>query len=304
MLVKDAVQKYRNARNGEIKNSTLEWYMSHLKTLVDVLGDLQVEDITSDDLRTWRAEQFSKSERYTIHPIHTHLEGELSEFTKHGRFTAIRQFFKWLREEGYIVTDPTDRLKPPTLPKNTEPKAIPEKDIIKLLETAGTPRDLALLYILDETGARVGGIIGLRLRDISEDYHTLLVTEKGSKSRLVYLSDEGAEALKAWLAVRPDVPTNRVFVSQRGEPMTKTGIYQLLRRLARKTGVERFNPHSFRHAFAREMINSGASLESVSQMLGHSGIAITAQSYAIWTQEEIRVKQHKCIENRKKRRQE
>jgi len=304
MLVKDAVQKYRNARYGEIKDSTLEWYMSHLKTLVDVLGDHQVEEITSDDLRAWRAEQFNRSARYAAHPIRPESAGELSSFTKHGRFTAIKQFFKWLREEGYIDTDPTKRLKPPTMPKNTEPKAIPERDIIKLLETAETPRDLALLHVLDETGARVGGIIGLRLCDISEDHHTLLVTEKGDKSRLVYLSDEGAEALQAWLAVRPDAPTDRVFLSQHGKPITKNGIYQALRRLADRAGVERFNPHSFRHAFAREMINSGASLESVSKMLGHSGIAITAQSYAIWTQEEIRVKQNRCMENRKQRRQE
>lgn len=304
-LVRDCFKKFVYALDGEIKPKTLKWYQSHLSSFVNDFGEREITSITVEDLREWRHGQFHDQQRYANHPLRPAETRELSIFTKRGRIRAIKRFFSWLYQEGHLPRDPSERLKMPSKPKNREPKAITETAILELFEVAEHPRDIALLYVLEETGARVGGIVGLCLSDISEDGMVLTVTEKNEKTRQVYLTAAGAQALREWLAVRPTGSTQAVFIShKRKTPLTPSGIYQVLRDLAALTAVERSNPHSFRHAFARGMLNAGASLEAVSDMMGHSSVAITAESYAVWTCEEIRQKHLKFAEIRKQQRLE
>ncbi len=294
MNVYDAIEVFLTAKTGEISGATVKWYRSHLKTLGAHLGNLEIGEVTIYSLREWRIKIISKKTRYDDHPYRPKANSRgLAPTTAHDRVKVAHIFFAWLVEEGLLERDPSARLQPPSKPRNQQPKAIPDTDIRKLHAVAmdlGLVREVAILHCLADTGARVGGIASLTLSNVNKSTGELLVTEKGEKTRPVYLLPEGVTALREWLKLRPNVEHEFVFTSRSGDPLTPGGIYQALSRLADATGVERANPHAFRHAFARELLNAGLSLEAVSELMGHSGVAITADSYAVWTKSELRKK--------------
>lgn len=302
MNVESAIELFLTAKTGEVSAATVRWYRSHLKTLAARLGSKDVTQVTIYDLREWRVQVLDHKTRYDDHPFRpTANTRGLAPTTAHDRIKVARIFFAWLVEEGLVERDPSVRLQPPKKPRNQEPKAIPDGDIRKLravAEDEGLVREVALLHCLADTGARVGGIATLRLADVDRATGELMVTEKGDKTRPVYLSADGVTALREWLRVRPNADHEFVFTGRHGEPLTPGGIYQALARLADVAGVERANPHAFRHAFARELLNAGLSLDSVSDLMGHSGVAITAESYAVWTQSELKKKHRDAVQRR------
>lgn len=291
MKLREAFDKFLKAKDGEVKATTLEWYTKYLRTLLDQLGDREIDSITVDDLREWRYDVFHRQSRYVEHPVRSEIEGGYSEASCRGHIRALKGFFSWLYQDGKIPNNPAASIKPPPKPRRV-PKYISDEDLVKLLEAArDNPRDYALVQVLADTGARVGGIATLTVNNVYLDRLTLVVTEKGEKSREVYLTEESAQALADWLTLRPD-DTDLVFASRmRERGLTGSGIYRVLRRLARKAGVEgHFNPHSFRHGFAHALINNGASLEVVSELMGHSNVGVTAESYLVWTKQELQEK--------------
>jgi len=272
--------------------------------LVAALGPREIAEITVHDLRAWRADLIQRHTRYDDHPIRPAINTRgLSVYTIIGKVKCARILFDWLVEEGELVRSPAERLHAPRRPKNDLPKAISDRDIRRLASYAareGLVREVALIHCLADTGARVRGIAFLKRSDVSLATGELIVTEKGAKSRAVYLTGAGIAALRNWLRVRPcDVNHDYVFTSLRGGArLTGSGIYQALARVARACGVERFNPHAFRHAFAREMLNAGLSLEVVADLMGHSSVSVTADSYAIWTKRELEEKHFQAARKR------
>ena len=306
LKVHDALDNFLLAKTGEVVESTIIWYRSHLTHMADYLVGRHIDeadDVSIYDLRLWRAHVLKRTTRYAEHPYRPEVNTRgLSITTIHDKVNVCRIFFKWLYEERLIPENPAERLKVPSRPRHKEPKAISDRDIRKLMRTAqqqGNLRDIVLLHVLAETGARVGGIAGLRIRDVDTRTGTLLVTEKGSKTRAVYLATEkGIQAMREYLRARRDVDHDYVWVNVRGGKLTKSGIYQMLRRLAKKAGVKRFNPHAFRHALARELLQNGVSLESVSKILGHEDVKTTAEFYAIWTKTELQTKHRQATVRR------
>lgn len=302
MTLNEAIKLFLTARTGEIAPATVTWYETNLRALAAALGDRELEAISLDDLRAWRLTVVTRSSCYDSHPYRPpEVSHGLSRSTQHNRVMACRILFEWLMAENHISVNPAARLVVPTIPRKQEPKAVLDEDI-RALHTAavehGLDREHALVHCLAETGARVAGIANLRLSDVDLVKGELVVTEKGNKARQVYLLDDGCAALRTWLQVRPEVDHNFVFTGRSGAQLTTTGIYQALRRLADLAGVDRANPHGFRHAFARGMLNAGLSLEAVSDLMGHSSIVVTAESYAVWTKSELRVK-HKAAGKRR-----
>lgn len=300
MILEKAVDLFLTARTGEIAPSTVAWYASHLKNLCAPLGHRPLDSITLDDLRAWRMDVVTHNTRYDDHPYRPSANTTgLSPTTQHDRVMVARIFFAWCLEEGLLTTNPAARLHPPRRPKNQEPKAISEDDIRALhLIAQPSPRDHALIHCLAETGCRVAGLTTLTLNAVNLNTGELTVTEKGNKTRPVYLLADGCSALRAWLTVRPAVAHEYVFVARLGNPLTTSGVYQILARLAEEAGVNHANPHAFRHAFARGMLQSGLSLEAVSDLMGHSSIVVTAESYAIWTKGELHGKHTAASEKR------
>jgi len=288
MNLSTAVQCYLDAITGELAPTTITWYRSHLATLTALYGPQEITSLTITDLRSWRSVQLNQKSRYQDHPTRPPTAGRLAVATQRSRIRAVKRFFAWLTEEHLLNHNAALRLNLPRK-EHRPPKHNTDADLQLLLEaTASNPRDYALILFLAETGARVQGVSRLNIDDLDLAAATATVNEKYGKSRQVYLTPRTITALRSWLALRPAATTPAVFTSRRRTRLTPNGIYQVLQRTAQRTGSEgRCNPHSFRHAYARSLIANGATLETVSKLMGHSSIKTTAEFYAVWNGKEL-----------------
>lgn len=202
------------------------------------------------------------------------------------RYTsALKRFYRYLLRENLIAADPTLNVDGPKLPRAL-PKTLTEADVERLLDSAGadTPldlRDRAMLETLYATGLRVSELVGLKLTTLNLNDGVLRVTGKGNKDRLVPLGEEAVQWLQRYLAdARPRLLerhlSDAVFVTARGEGMTRQAFWYLIKRRARAAGITRpLSPHTLRHAFATHLLNHGADLRVVQMLLGHSDISTT-----------------------------
>lgn len=274
MKLKDAVEIFLAAKRIEISRETEKWYLRYLAPLRQRFDEQDVTRLDTAELQTVFGEIAAK-------PI--------SRFTLANYLRVWRHFFRYLHVEGLIQANPCAKLPRLRIPPKT-PAAISEVDIQQLLKISKhskhPERDYALLCILADTGARVGGIAGLLIQDIDLDRRRAIVREKGrggKKERLVFFSLQTANAIREWLKVRPESKEDqRLFL------LKESGIYQVLERLAARAEIKgRWNPHSFRHAFARRMLAKGMSIGIVSQLLGHSSVQVTIDFYGRFSNDEL-----------------
>jgi integrase/recombinase XerD len=211
----------------------------------------------------------------------------MSPRTQARRLSALRQFHRFLVAEGARSDDPTAKVDAPRLGRPL-PKLLSEAEVTALLaaarrrEGADGLRLVALVEVLYAAGLRVSELAGLPLGAVQRDGRTLLVRGKGNKERLAPLSEPARAALAAWLAARKAVLGEQrspfVFPSRgAAKHLTPTRIAQMLKDLAVAAGINprRLSPHVLRHAFASHLIDHGADLRAVQQMLGHADIATT-----------------------------
>lgn len=222
--------------------------------------------------------------------------GRLSPYTLDGYWRAWRAFFNWCIEQELIGRSPARKLRRPPLP-DQDPKAIGEDDLLRLLGAAQrSRRDYALICFLASSGCRVGGLVACQIGDVDLDTGRALVTEKGrggGKQRTVYLSAIALAALTDYVTRnRRWGLCNALFLIDDGSKgLTADGVRSLLRRLARRAHVAgRFNPHSFRHRFARVLLANGCDLGTTSQLMGHRSVNVTVKFYARWCEEELHAK--------------
>jgi len=278
---------------------TVAAYEHKLRPLVIFLGgDVQVETVTVDDLRRYVAGLRDEMMLYADHPYHVAHVGTLSPFTVSGRVRTAKRLFNWLEGEGVIEVNPVRKIRTPR-PRRDEPKAASLTAFRALLHTTegGGPddlRDRAILFLLGDTGCRVGGLCGLQVCDVDLERGLVSLKEKGGKSRLMPVNPPTVDAVRGWLAVRPGDQGPALFVSlstSKHGGLGPAGVGQMLKRRARRAGVAGpVNPHSWRHFFAREYLLAGGDLATVSDLMGHSGIEVTKASYAIFTVADLRAK--------------
>jgi len=200
---------------------------------------------------------------------------------------SARGFFAYLADEGYVVLDPTARLKGGRRGR-TLPKPLGEAEIVKLLDsipaTSSTDlRDRALLELLYGTGARVSEVVNLDLSDLDFDEELILLTGKGNKQRLVPIGMSLDRALREYLApggrpsLVPSKRTTKVFLNQRSGVLTRQGIELVIHKRALSVGIDRnrISAHVFRHSCATHMLAHGADIRVVQELLGHASIATT-----------------------------
>ena len=202
------------------------------------------------------------------------------------RYTsALKRFYRYLLREKLVAADPTLNLDSPKLPRAL-PKTLTEADVERLLGSAdaGTPlslRDRAMLETLYATGLRVSELVGLKLTALNLNDGVLRVTGKGNKDRLVPLGEEAVQWLRRYMTTaRPLLLekqlSDAVFVTTRGDGMTRQAFWYLIKRRAAAAGITRpLSPHTLRHAFATHLLNHGADLRVVQMLLGHSDISTT-----------------------------
>jgi integrase/recombinase XerD len=202
------------------------------------------------------------------------------------RIAAVRGFHRFLVVEGLSATDPTVLLDSPRR-RASLPKALTLEEVLRLLEgpDPGTPegrRDRALLEFLYATGARVAEAVGLDQLDLDLEEGTARVTGKGDKQRLVPVGGPACRALQAYLPDRlawrrAGRDSGAVFLNQRGGRLTRQGVWGIVRRCALRAGLdpETVSPHVLRHSAATHMVEGGADLRTVQELLGHASISTT-----------------------------
>ena len=211
---------------------------------------------------------------------------ELASSTVGRKLAAIRGLHRFLVIEGLRETDPTLLLDSPRRP-DPFPKALTVDEAIGLVEvpdlsTVKGRRDSALLEFLYGTGARVSEAVGLDLGKIDLEDRIVIVTGKGSKQRLVPLGAKAVTAIARWLPdrmalVHRSQRGDPVFLNLRGTRLSRQGMFDVVRANARQAGIpeEKVSPHVLRHSAATHMVEAGADLRSVQEMLGHATISTT-----------------------------
>jgi integrase/recombinase XerD len=225
-----------------------------------------------------------------VSDILTHLaEGNgrapSSPATIHRKAACLRSFYRHLRRENVRDSDPTASISGPRRGRKL-PKVLNRGEVQKLLEqprgTAPTSlRDRALLELMYACGLRASEAIGIEISDVDLELGVLRARGKGSKERVVPIGRAAVQAVRIYLERgRPPLVHGGIvahlFVNFRGEPLTRQGLYKIVRRHATTAGLaDRMSPHTLRHTFATHLLAGGCDLRSVQEMLGHADVATT-----------------------------
>jgi integrase/recombinase XerD len=256
--------------DGLAKN-TLESYRLDLSAFSLWLTKQNKQLLTVDqaDIQQYLAVRFPQSKARSISRL----------------IASLRRFYRYLMRDNKISLDPTIQIQSPKLPRSL-PKSLNEDEVLALLdapnlnESAGL-RDRAMLELLYACGLRVSELVGVKVTEVSINDGVVRVTGKGSKTRLVPMGEEAVDWISRYLSeARPDILQKRLcdalFVTNRGQAMTRQAFWYLIKRYALLAGINKpMSPHVLRHAFATHLLNHGADLRVVQMLLGHADISTT-----------------------------
>jgi integrase/recombinase XerD len=274
-----------------LSRNTLEAYRRDLARYVRYLEKRGITDATAVDEATVArfVASLSGSE---------YAEGKRYRASSVARaFAAVRSLHGFLLREGDAVVDPSEGVVRPKVPKNL-PRPLSVSEVEAILsappdgDVAGL-RDRAILETLYGAGLRVSELVALDVDDVDLDEGSVRVMGKGSKERVVPVGTLAGQAVAAYLTrARPvlagSVSGPALFLNQRGGRLTRQGATQILKRAARRAGVEkRVTPHTFRHSFATHLLEGGADVRVVQELLGHATLS-TTQIYTLVTGERLR----------------
>ena len=210
-------------------------------------------------------------------------EKDMSKRSEARILSALRSFFNWLVMEGEREDNPCDGIESPKIGRYL-PAVLSVEEVAAIMDSVDTGtdaglRDRAILEVLYGCGLRVSEASSLRISNIFFEEEYISVIGKGDKQRIVPLGEVAADALKAWLAARwtPEAEfSDIVFLNKKGRPLSRVSIFNLVKKQALAAGVTReISPHTFRHSFATHLIENGADLRAVQEMLGHESILTT-----------------------------
>jgi integrase/recombinase XerD len=214
------------------------------------------------------------------------------------KVAAAKSFFSFMENEGRIEKDPTDDLPTPKIGKSL-PKSISSSQAMRLLEqpeksnTLEACRDRAMLQLLYATGMRVSELISLNRDDVDVKDGYVRCLGKGRKERMLPIHQRAADAVATYLAeIRPKLTHSEtetaMFLNRRGDRLTRQGFWQKIKEYAKAAKLDGdITPHTLRHSFATHMLNGGADLRSVQELLGHANIS-TTQVYTHLTSDYVR----------------
>lgn len=211
---------------------------------------------------------------------------------------AVRGLHRFAVREGIAVHDVSRDVRPPA-PAKRLPKALPVDDVLRLLDLPATDgdralRDRALLELLYSTGARISEAVGLDRDDIDREQRTVLLDGKGGKQRIVPIGRPALAAVDAYLVrARPALASKgrgspALFLNARGGRLSRQGAWQVLKSSAKRAGISSaVSPHTLRHSFATHLLEGGADVRVVQELLGHASVT-TTQVYTLVTVNTLR----------------
>ncbi len=206
----------------------------------------------------------------TVHTYHGHL----------------RTFFRWLVAEGVLYASPMERIAAP-IARTDQIQPFTPQQVTLLLQAAKRSeqprRNEALLLFLFDTGLRASELCALRMKDVDLSGRRCTVLGKGNKHRSVPFGGTATKALWQYLREDPHDPEDPLFFSKRGDPLTRSGLLQLVRHLGKAARIEvaRCSPHTFRHTFAVEFLRAGGNVFTLQQLLGHTSLTMTNRYVAL-----------------------
>jgi integrase/recombinase XerC len=275
--IREAYSHYL-ANEKALSTHTVRAYLGDLDSFVEHLGNNGVNDLSDINLpliRSWLATQQVRGGART---------------TLSRRATSIRLFTKWATKRGYLVTDVGSTLASPK-PHRTLPGVLTQGDAVTALDSMATRaaefdtptsiRDVAIVELLYATGARVSEVCGLDLEDLDFNRNTIRVLGKGNKERMIPMGAPAVKALNTYISgarsqLLNDKSARALFLGARGKRIdqraVRTIVYEALSALE---GVERMGPHALRHSAATHLLEGGADLRTVQEILGHSSLATT-----------------------------
>lgn len=216
---------------------------------------------------------------------------------------AIRSFHRFAALEGWTPVDPAADVAPPRIPRRL-PKALPYSSVERLIDATGDPatvvgsRDRALVELLYGTGTRISEVVGLDVDDVDVETATVVVTGKGDKQRLLPIGGAARTAIAEYLTRgRPALaqaasgkrrPGAALFLGAKGSRMSRQAAWEVIRRSAQAAGLDgHVGPHTLRHSYATHLMEGGADVRVVQELLGHSSVT-TTQIYTLVTADALR----------------
>jgi integrase/recombinase XerC len=260
-------------RNSSL--NTVRAYRDDLESFVTFL---------SDDYLTMARDQLDlrRIDQVTIRAYLAHLaRRKLERISIARHLSTLRSFFKYLVREGTVEANPARAVATPKIEKRL-PSVMQPSDVALLLEQPdlSTPlglRDRAFLELLYGSGLRISELVGVNVDDVELRARLVKVRGKGSKERIVPFGSKAEEAIRAWMDVRkPNDEEHAVFINFRGDRITTRSVRRLfdgyVRAAALRAGI---SPHTMRHSFATHLLNAGADLRGIQELLGHASLSTT-----------------------------
>lgn len=267
----DSYDAYLLLERG-MSDNTRAAYRSDVEKLVCYLADgvTTLGDVTLDTLHNFAAD---------LHDL------GISPRSQARIVSGVKSFFKFLKNQQFIEHNPARMLENPQVGLHL-PEVLTVAEIDAMLEAIdlATPerqRNRAIVETLYSCGLRVSELVNLEIGKVFVDEGYVIVTGKGSKERVVPISESALREISAWMDDRADIDIKpgeeqMLFVSRRGKRLTRVMIFYIIKRLAELAGIRKeISPHTLRHSFATHLLEGGANLRAIQQMLGHESIATT-----------------------------
>ncbi len=265
--VADFLKHLRSEKN--VSPHTERSYRSDLEQFAAFLGDQDPAAITHQDLR-----------RYLAHLI----SRRTSKASLARKLSSLRSFFKFLYRRGFVTNDPARLVATPKQERRL-PAVLTVDDTLRLLEApaADAPdplRDRAVLETLYSTGIRAGELVGIDRQDIDRNERLLRVRGKGRKERIVPVGQTALDAIDRYCAEKkPSVAEQAVFTGPSGKRLTARSVQRILEKYRKILGLsQKASPHALRHSYATHLLESGADLRAIQELLGHASLS-TTQKY-------------------------
>ena len=264
-------------------NNTIIAYKNNILQLINYLESININDIKSVKYETIRG---------YLSYLH---ENKYKSKSISRMISSMRSFFKYLKVENVISNNPMTLISNPKLEKKL-PKYLTINEVEKILNVPDMNdkigiRDAFILELLYVSGIRVSELVNIKLNDIEESQRRIKILGKGNKERYVLYGSRCSELLKKYISVRSDFlkyPNDYLILSKTGRKINTREIRNIINRIKTKAGISiSISPHTFRHTFATHMLNEGADIRAVQELLGHENLSTTT-IYTHLTNEKLR----------------
>jgi integrase/recombinase XerC len=274
-LFLDYLSKRKNYSGNTIENYRvdLQQFIDYCKEKLTMENSINIREIDNITIRGFMANL---------------AEQGLSNRSRGRKLAALRSFFGWLIREGYISVNPAKAVSTPRTDKKLPSFfTLPEIDILLSQPDTSTilgRRDSAILELLYATGIRTAELVGLSLSDVDMHNRFIRVLGKGGKERIVPFGEPAADKLQKYMNSRKELVkkniqgtrTDKIFLNYRGGALTTRSIRRIIAKYIRLASLKgNLSPHSLRHSFATHLLNAGADLRSIQELLGHSSLSTT-----------------------------